>query len=49
MVLISSFPFAISWSQDNVPAILHMAHNSQEEGNALADALFGDYNPGDGW
>jgi beta-glucosidase len=22
-----------------------MAHNSQEEGNALADALFGDYNP----
>ncbi len=45
-VLISSFPFAISWSQENVPAILHMAHNSQEEGNALADALFGDYNPG---
>ena len=28
-----------------MPAILHMAHNSQEEGNALADALFGDYNP----
>jgi beta-glucosidase len=23
-----------------------MAHNSQEEGNALADVLFGDYNPG---
>jgi len=45
-VLIASFPFAISWSQENVPAILHMAHNSQEEGNALADALFGDYNPG---
>ena len=45
-VLISSFPFAIAWSQENVPAILHMAHNSQEEGNALADALFGDYNPG---
>ncbi|MGA7914413.1 MAG: glycoside hydrolase family 3 C-terminal domain-containing protein [Candidatus Acidiferrales bacterium] len=45
-VLISSFPFAIEWSQENVPAILHMAHNSQEEGNALADALFGDYNPG---
>jgi len=22
-----------------------MAHNSQEEGNALADVLFGDYNP----
>jgi beta-glucosidase len=46
VVLIASFPFSIQWTQDNIPAILHLAHNSQEEGNALADALFGDYNPG---
>ena len=45
VVLKSSFPYAINWTQENVPAILHMAHNSQEEGNALADVLFGDYNP----
>jgi len=45
VVLISSFPFAINWTQQTVPAILHMAHSSQEEGNALADVLFGDYNP----
>jgi beta-glucosidase len=45
VVLISSFPYAINWTQQNVPAILHMAQNSQEEGNALADVLFGDYNP----
>jgi beta-glucosidase len=45
VVLISSFPFAIQWTEEHVPAILHMAHNSQEEGNALADVLFGDYNP----
>jgi beta-glucosidase len=45
VVLISSFPYAINWTQENVPAILHMALNSQEEGNALADVLFGDYNP----
>jgi beta-glucosidase len=45
VVLISSFPYAINWVQENVPAILHMAHSSQEEGNALADVLFGDYNP----
>jgi beta-glucosidase len=31
--------------QQNATAILHMAHSSQEEGNALADVLFGDYNP----
>lgn len=45
VVLKASFPFAIAWSQEHVPAILTMAHNSQEEGNALADVLFGDYNP----
>jgi beta-glucosidase len=46
VVLIASFPFAINWTQDHVPAILHMTHNSEELGNALADVLFGDYNPG---
>jgi beta-glucosidase len=45
VVLLSSFPFAIQWTRENIPAILHMTHNSQEEGNALADVLFGDYNP----
>jgi beta-glucosidase len=45
VVLICSFPYAINWTQENVPAIVHMTHNSQEEGNALADVLFGDYNP----
>ncbi|HEV2499892.1 MAG TPA: glycoside hydrolase family 3 C-terminal domain-containing protein [Terriglobia bacterium] len=46
MILVSSFPYAINWSQANVPAILHMAHASQDEGTALAQVLFGDYNPG---
>ena len=45
VVLVSSFPYAINWTQEHVPAILHLAHSSQEEGNALADVLFGDYNP----
>lgn len=43
--LISSFPYAINWTQNNVPAILHLSHNSQELGSALADVIFGDYNP----
>ncbi len=44
-VLRSSFPYAIVWSQENVPAIVHMTHNSQEEGHGLADVLFGAYSP----
>ncbi|MCV9927723.1 glycoside hydrolase family 3 C-terminal domain-containing protein [Flavobacterium sp. LS1R49] len=43
--LISSFPYAINWTQEHVPAIVHLTQNSQELGNGLADVLFGDYNP----
>ena len=46
LILVSSFPFAINWSQAHLPAILHMAHASQDEGTALAKVLFGEYNPG---
>jgi beta-glucosidase len=45
VALISSFPFAINWSQENIPAILHVTNNSQELGNGLADVIFGDFNP----
>jgi beta-glucosidase len=44
-VLRSSFPYAIVWSQQTLPAILHMTHNSEEEGHGLADVLFGNYSP----
>ncbi len=44
-VLCSSFPYAIVWSQQNLPAIVHMTHSSEEEGHGLADVLFGDYSP----
>ena len=46
VVLVSSFPYAIPWTQANIPAILQSAHTSQDEGTAIADVLFGDYNPG---
>ena len=45
VALISSFPYAIVWTQENVPAIIHLTHGSQELGHALADVLFGAYNP----
>jgi len=46
VILVSSFPFAINWSEDHAPAILHITHTSQDEGTALAKVLFGDFNPG---
>jgi beta-glucosidase len=45
VVLIASFPYAINWTKENIPAIVHMTHNSEELGNGLADVLFGDANP----
>jgi beta-glucosidase len=44
-VLVSSFPYAINWSVENVPAILHITQSSQELGNGLADILFGKESP----
>jgi beta-glucosidase len=46
VVLISSFPYAINWTAANVPAIVHVTHNSQELGHGLASVLFGDVDPG---
>jgi beta-glucosidase len=45
VVLQASFPFATNWTQERVPAIVEMTHNSEEQGTALADVLFGDTNP----
>ena len=45
VILISSFPYAINWTQANIPAILHMTHSSQDEGTALAKVILGEYSP----
>jgi beta-glucosidase len=45
VVLQASFPFTTTWTQEHVSAILEMTHNSEEQGDGLADVLFGDYNP----
>ena len=46
VVLIASFPYTIDWTEGQVPAILTMAQASQDEGTALAQVLFGGYDPG---
>ncbi len=45
VVLVASAPYAINWTEEHVPAIVHTSHNGQDEGNAIADVLFGNYNP----
>ena len=45
MVLMNGRPLAIPWAQENIPAIVEAWHLGSEAGNAIADVLFGDYNP----
>ena len=45
VVIVGSYPFAMPWVQENIPAIVYLSHAGQELGHALADVLFGDYNP----
>ena len=45
LVLVSSFPYAVNWSKEHVPAILHISQSSQELGSALADVIFGKVSP----
>jgi len=45
LVLVSSFPYAINWSKEHVPAILHISQSSQEMGNALANVILGKVSP----
>ncbi|GIE29119.1 sugar hydrolase [Actinoplanes italicus] len=41
LVLTSSYPYAIGWARDNLPAVVWSSHGGQEHGTALADVLFG--------
>ncbi|MCX2742750.1 beta-glucosidase BglX [Mangrovivirga sp. M17] len=45
LVLMNGRPLAISWEDENIPAIVEAWHLGHEAGNAIADVLTGKFNP----
>jgi beta-glucosidase len=44
-VMMTGSAIAIPWESENIPAIVNAWYGGQSAGTALADVLFGDYNP----
>jgi len=45
LVLLNGSALAINWEKENIPAIIEAWYPGQAAGQAIADVLFGDYNP----
>jgi beta-glucosidase len=45
LVLLNGSAVAVNWAREHVPAIVELWYPGQAGGTALADVLFGDYNP----
>ncbi len=46
LVLMNAGPLAVDWANDHLPAILSAWYPGEFAGTAIAQTLFGDYNPG---
>lgn len=45
VVMISSYPYAVNWEKENIPAMIFSSHAGPEMGHAIADVIYGNYNP----
>ncbi len=45
LILMNGRPLSFSWAAENIPAILEAWFLGEQTGNAIADVIFGDYNP----
>lgn len=46
LLLAVGFPMIVDWEKQNIPAIAGVWFGGQAQGTAVADVLFGNYNPG---
>ncbi|MEU6086785.1 glycoside hydrolase family 3 C-terminal domain-containing protein [Streptomyces sp. NPDC047085] len=45
LVVMSSYPYALDWADEHLPAVVWTSHGGQETGNALAAVLLGEAEP----
>ncbi len=46
LVVMSSYPYAVDWADEHLPAVVWTSHGGQETGNAVAAVLLGQAEPG---